>query len=80
MDPVVLNAHFDGEHICLDDEFPLSPDSKLLVTVLNNGKPDTESADLLRLSREGLARAFGDEEPEYSDEMIKRRNPDYERA
>jgi hypothetical protein len=77
METRTLRAHFDGTHILLDEPFELEPNMELLITVLP--KPsDEERGDWVRLSLESLARAYGDEEPEYSLELIKEANPDYE--
>jgi len=33
MQMITLSAHYDGERICLDEEFELEPNSKLIVTI-----------------------------------------------
>ena len=38
----------------------------------------TERETWHRLSMQTLARAYGDDEPEYTTDMLKRTNPDYE--
>jgi hypothetical protein len=66
MNAVTLKAHYDGERIRLDEPFELAPDTKLLVLVV----PDSAEAfreDWFALSRPALARACGDDEPDYSD-------------
>ncbi len=73
-----LPAHFDGEHIRLDEPCELEPNTRLLVTVLPKEQEDEEREAWFRLSSEGLARAYGEEEPEYPIELIKEPNPDYE--
>jgi hypothetical protein len=78
MDNVTLHAHFDGEQIRLDDPFELQPNTRLLITVLTNGQSESDHEELPYLSRRGLAQAYGDNEPEYSSEMIKEVNPEYE--
>ncbi len=78
MDPIVLNAHFDGEHICLDDDYPLSRSAKLYVTIVENGVP-SDLDELYSLSESGLNAAYGDDEPEYTATNIIEHNPDYER-
>ncbi len=66
MPAVSLRAHFDGTTIRLDEPYELPRDAQLLVTVLStNGSPD-ERAALASLAAEGLARAYGDNEPESS--------------
>jgi hypothetical protein len=77
MESITLRAHFDGKQILLDDTVELEPDTQLMVTVLpksGNG----ERADWTRLSLESLARAYGEEEPEYPLDLIKEPNPEYE--
>lgn len=39
---------------------------------------DDERNDWLRLALQGLERAYGDNEPEYTSDIIKEPNPDYE--
>jgi hypothetical protein len=65
--PIIsLKAHFDGKHIRLDEPFELPLDAQLLVTVLTPSASDQERADWLELSIQGLERAYGDNEPDYS--------------
>ncbi len=78
MSAITLPAHFDGERIRLDEPYELEPDTKLLVTVLPKEQEDEEHKAWLRLSSEGLARAYGEEDPEYPIELIREPNPDYE--
>ncbi len=74
-----VRAHFDGRHIRLDEPCDLSPNAQLLVTVLQEQKPDEEQKAWLLLSGEGLGRAYGEDETEYSLDLIKEPNPEYER-
>lgn len=76
MKGVTLRAHFDGEQIRLDEPFKLEPGTPLIVTVCP--KEDHDREDWLRLSALSLEEAYGEEEPEYSLDMIKEPNPDYE--
>lgn len=73
--PTTLEAHFDGETIVLDEPFELKPEMKIIVTILN---ADEEREDWARLGLKSLERAYGDDEPEYSLDMIKKKNPNYE--
>lgn len=75
---VALLAHFDGERICLDEPFDIEPDTKLIVTVLPKQEISNEHEDWLILSSKKLEDAYGENEPEYSAELIKKVNPDYE--
>jgi hypothetical protein len=78
MDTVTLHAHFDGEQIRLDEPYELEPNTKLLITVLSNGQSDGDQDEWLYLSTTSLAQAYGNDEPEYTSEMIKEVNPEYE--
>jgi hypothetical protein len=70
MPGVALKAHFDGDHIVLDEPFDLPPHAPLIVTLLP--EPDPERAGWEALAVESLARAYGPEEPDYSLADIKR--------
>jgi hypothetical protein len=63
-----MKAHFDGAHFVLDQPFELPPNAPLAVTVLAPATPenDRERAEWAELSAQNLARAYGDNEPEYS--------------
>jgi hypothetical protein len=76
METKTLRAHFDGSQILLDEPFELEPNTELMVTVLPTS--DEEREDWTRLSLESLARAYSDDEPEYSLDLIKEANPAYE--
>ncbi len=75
---IALPAHFDGERICLDETFELEQDAKLIVTVLPKQKSDIEYESWLLLSGQGLEKAYGENEPEYSTNLLKEVNPDDE--
>ena len=77
METVNLRAHFDGKQILLDEPFELETDTELIVTILPKSLDD-EREDWARLALESLARAYGDNEPEYSLDLIKEANPEYE--
>jgi len=74
-----LRAHFDGEHIRLDEPCDLEPNAHLLVTILQDQKIDEEREAWLLLSSKELERAYGEDEVEYSLDLIKDPNPEYER-
>ena len=70
--PVVsLKAHFDGQHIQLDEPFQLPQDAQLLVTLLQPSLTDQQREAWLALSARGLAAAYGENEPDYSDAEIQ---------
>ena len=77
METVNLRAHFDGKQILLDEPFELEPNTELMVTILPKSLDD-EREDWARLALENLERAYGDNEPEYSLDLIKEANPEYE--
>lgn len=68
MPSVILKAHYDGEHIVLDEPFELPPNAALAVTVLAPSAPehDSDRAEWAALAAQCLARAYGEDEPEYS--------------
>jgi hypothetical protein len=70
-----IPAHFDGKHILLDEPVELEPDVKLLVTVLPK---DIERDEWLELARKGLQAAYDNGEEDYSLDLIKEPNPEYE--
>ena len=75
MPAVTLSAHFDGQQIVLDEPYELQPNMPLTVTVLFEEVQERE--DWHRLSAQGLARAYGEDEPEYTAADIKKWNPLY---
>jgi hypothetical protein len=78
MEAVTLRAHFDGKQILLDEPCELEPNTELIVTVAPLAS-DKEREAWTRLALESLARAYGDDETEYSRDQIKEANPEYER-
>ncbi len=68
MPTAVLKAHYDGEHIVLDEPFQLPANASLVVTVI---APDDERAAWADLGAQNLARAYGDDEPEYTAADLK---------
>lgn len=76
MSYLTVHAHFDGERIQLDEKVKLSPNAKLLVTVLPTEEEDREF--WARLGAYGLSLAYGEDEPEYPLDRIKELNPRYE--
>ncbi len=70
MPTVTLKAHYDGERILLDEPFDLHPNTSLMVTVLPP-EDESDNAHWAHLAARGLARAYSDDEPEYSLADIK---------
>ena len=67
MATLVLKAHFDGEHIQLDEPASLPKDVSLTVIVHDpDAELATERAEWYELGKHSLARAYGDDEPEYT--------------
>ena len=65
--PVILKAHIDGREIKLDEPYELPVNARLMVTVL----PSTAGDEMWReLAKTGLARAYGDDEPDYPLSMV----------
>ncbi|HEY0077448.1 MAG TPA: hypothetical protein VGB73_02300 [Pyrinomonadaceae bacterium] len=77
METVTLRAHFDGKQILLDEPYELEPNMELIITVLPKSSNE-EREEQARLALESLTRAYGDAEPEYSLDLIKEANPEYE--
>jgi hypothetical protein len=72
MPTVTLKAHFDGKHIVLDEPFEIPPNTRLAVTVLTaTGGDDLDRATWAAAVAANLARAYGNEEPEYSAADLK---------
>lgn len=68
MPTAILKAHYDGEHIVLDEPFDLPANASLVVTVFD---PDMERSEWTDLGTRSLARAYGDDEPEYTTADLK---------
>jgi hypothetical protein len=69
MSAVTLKAHYDGERIVLDEPFELPANARLVVTVLSS---DPERTEWSEVAMRGLAGAYGEAEPEYSSEDIRK--------
>ena len=63
MKTLALSAHFDGEKIQLDDPYDLPENTRLVVVVLPH---DDERQEWSRLASSQLAKAYGEDEPEYT--------------
>ena len=72
MPTVTLRAHFDGKQIVLDEPFEIPPNTRLAVTVLPaTGGDDPDRAAWAAAGAANLARAYGNDEPEYSAADLK---------
>ncbi len=76
MSSISIRAHFDGKRILLDEPIELEPNTRLLITVLP--KHDAGWDSWVRLSSKGLEDAYGQNEDEYTLDLIKEANPEYE--
>lgn len=63
MKAVAVTAHFDGEKVQFDEPCQLETNARLLVVVL---PPEAEREMWSRFSASQLARAYGENEPEYT--------------
>ncbi len=70
MPTVSIRAHYDGERIQLDEPYDIPPDAPLLVTVLAP-EADHDREAWIAAGQEALARAYGDDEPEYTLDDIR---------
>ena len=70
-------ARFDGKQILFDDTVTIKPNTRVLVTVLSDRNKDTDCESWQALTTENLARAYGDNEPEYLLSMVKETNSSY---
>lgn len=75
----VLNAHYDGINIILDEKYPLKLKTKILVAVFPEKTESEDVKDFFPLSISGLESAYGKNEPIYTIDMIREPNPTYER-
>ncbi len=81
MNAIILRAHFDGHQIVLDEPSKLDelePNTPLIITALPRDQEVEEREAWLNLSLEGLNRAYGEDEPDYSLDRIIEPNPEYE--
>jgi len=67
MPNISLKAHFNGQTIQLDEPYELPRDAQLLVTVLSPLSSDSGMNGWAERSAAGLAAAYGNSEPEYSE-------------
>jgi hypothetical protein len=75
MNTINLKAHFDGKQICLDEPYELQPDAKLIVAVVSGDPMEDERHAWLAASQAGFARAYGDDEPDYSNAVLRETPP-----
>ncbi len=71
MPSITLKARYDGRSILLDEPFELPPNAQLLVTVVAPA-PGADREQWASPGGEVLARAYGDNEPEYGPDDVRR--------
>ncbi len=67
----------DANHLKLLYPIQIPPYSKIMIAIIWEKTDDSEDEGWFRLSRQGLEAAYGEDEPEYSEKMIKKINPDF---
>jgi hypothetical protein len=69
-----IRGHFDGTQVLFDEPCELKPNTKVIITVLQ----DDDDADWYLLGKKSFARAYAGDEPEISLEKInKGENDDF---
>jgi len=77
---VVVEARvMDATHLELARPIDTRPGEKVVVSLLDPAREDSERDSWLSISLGTLALAYGDSEPEYNQGMIKEPNPEYGR-
>ena len=66
----------DAQHLQLTQPISIPAGSTVLVTLAS--PEETERQSWLPLSAQGLAAAYGDDEPDYPAKLVKEPNPDYQ--
>jgi hypothetical protein len=73
MSIITLKAHYDGKQVCLDEPIDLAPNTPMLVTIAQPDAEATDRAEWFALAKAAFARAYGDNEPDYSNAVILER-------
>jgi hypothetical protein len=68
----------DALHLKLSQRLALSPGSKVFITITPPEELAAEHEALAALSAQGLAGAYGDQEPEYSPAFITKLNREFQ--
>jgi hypothetical protein len=67
---VTVPAHFDGQHIRLDADVELKPDTRLLVTILDApASTEAQVWEAMRLAEAAFARVWDNEEDAAYDQI-----------
>ncbi|HEY5296464.1 MAG TPA: hypothetical protein VIK59_00910 [Verrucomicrobiae bacterium] len=75
MSVITLKAHYDGKQVCLDEPYEFPVNSKLIVTVLPGDSLEEERQAWLAASQAAFVRAYGDDEPDYSNAVLRETPP-----
>ena len=67
---LTIAAHYDGSRVLLDEAVELRPNTRLMVTVLED--EDRERDEFLNMASRALAAACADDEVEYSEADLLR--------
>lgn len=67
---LTIAAHYDGSRVLLDEAVQLRPNTRLIVTVLED--PDRERDDFLGMASRALGLATEDDEVEYTEADVAR--------
>jgi hypothetical protein len=73
MSVITFKAHYDGKQVCLDEPIDLAPNTPMLVTVARPDAEDADRAEWFALAKAAFARAYGKDEPDYSNAVIRER-------
>ena len=73
MSVVTLKGHYDGKHVCLDEPGDLAPNTPVFVVVPQPDADDKERAEWFAFSKAAFAKAYSDDEPDYSNVVILER-------
>lgn len=68
-------AHYDGKNILIDRDVDIPEHAKLFVTIV--AEPIEADEEWAAIAMRGLAAAYGDDEPDYSNATIIESNPAY---
>lgn len=77
MERLVEAQVIDSRHIKLKKPINIAPGSTVIIAI-EPARSVAEEQEWYLLSSQGLAEAYGPDEPEYSLENIKDPNPDYQ--
>jgi hypothetical protein len=67
---LTISAHYDGSHVLLDEAVQLRPNTRLIVTVLD--ELDRDRDDFLNMASRAFGVAVADDEVEYSESDLQR--------